>query len=167
MLLINRAKPYPSAMTAALDCIRVATIDDKNSLEALQMRASLMWEEDREQLLANPQAVTIPAEQFERKSILVAEVAGEIVGFTALADREDGQAELDGLFVEPAKWRQGIASQLMIETEALAVARGSSEIHVIANSRAQGFYEHCGFVVIGRTEQTWRPADLMCKVLNR
>jgi len=145
--------------------IRRGTLADKMNLEALQMRASLMWEEDREQLLANPDAVAIPVEQFEGGSVLVAEAGGIIVGFTALADRADGEAELDGLFVEPDLWRRGIASELMVETEALAITRGKRQIHVIANSRAQGFYEHCGFVIVGRTEVTWRPAELMCKQL--
>ena len=146
--------------------VRVATLHDKSALESLQMRASLMWEEDREQLIAHPEVIFIPIEQFESGSVLLTEIGSSIVGFTALAMREDGQAELDGLFVEPSLWRRGIASRLMGPTEALARSRGCRELHVIANSRAKGFYEHHGFKVVGRTQTLWRPADLMCKQIE-
>ena len=145
--------------------IRFARVEDKTALEELQMRASLMWDEDRDQLLAHPEAVTIPLKQLEREMVLIAESARTPLAFVALEERHDGATELDGLFVEPMLWRRGIATHLMNQAEALALSRGSTEMHVIANSRAEGFYQRCGYIVIGETDTTWRPASLMRKQL--
>ena len=151
---------------APVETIRSARVEDKEALESLQMRASLMWEEDRVQLLAHPEVVAIPLKQLERGMVLVAESAGTVVGFAALAERSDGETELVGLFVEPELWGQGIASQLMVEAEALALSRGSKQMHVIANPRAEGFYHRRGYIGVGQTNSTWRPAPLMCKQLK-
>ena len=52
--------------------IRTGDLAEKPALEALQMRASLMWEKDREMLLCNPEAVSIPVAQFTSGMVLVA-----------------------------------------------------------------------------------------------
>jgi hypothetical protein len=61
-----------------------------------------MWEEDRAALLAHPDAIDLPAEQISGGRIVVIELAGKVVGFAAVLPREDGNVDLDGLFVEPA-----------------------------------------------------------------
>ncbi|CAQ86202.1 MULTISPECIES: hypothetical protein [Photorhabdus] len=45
--------------------IRLAKTTEYIALEALQLRASLMWEDDRELLLANPHAIELPTEYIE------------------------------------------------------------------------------------------------------
>lgn len=147
------------------ETIRSAHIAEKPELEALQMRASLMWEEDREMLIRHPEAVSIPIAQFTSGMVLVATRGEAIVGFAALEPRPDGGAELDGLFVEPDWWKQGIGSRLMLAAETLAASRGNTHVHLIANPRAQNFYERCGYTVVGTTDQTWRLAALMSKRL--
>ena len=44
--------------------IRLARPEERDALEELQLRASLALDEYREQLLAEPDAVEFPAEQF-------------------------------------------------------------------------------------------------------
>jgi GNAT superfamily N-acetyltransferase len=123
--------------------MRPATVAERGELEALQWRASLMWEEYRDALLAHPDAIELPVEQIART--IVAELENNAVGFAVVLPREDGDAELDGLFVEPAMWRAGIGTRLIRASEILAAAEGADFLCVVGNPRAA-----CGFELIGR-----------------
>lgn len=140
-----------------------AQMSQKAALEALQMRASLEWEEYRAALLANPEVVEVPADQISNEGVLVAIDRGAPTGFVALRSREDGNAELDGLFVEPASWGRKIGTELVKAAEALALQMGCATVHVVANPRAEGFYQRCGFERCGDSETQFGPAALMKK----
>lgn len=119
--------------------MRIARADEREALENLQRRASLAISAYREQLMANPDAVELPLEQVVRGDVIVAEVNGRIAGFAAL----DG-GELDGLFVEPSLWRQGIGTALA-EAATHRARRAGLSLFVVASPSARGFYESCGF----------------------
>ncbi|HYD46238.1 MAG TPA: GNAT family N-acetyltransferase, partial [Phenylobacterium sp.] len=89
-------------------CIRPARLSEQALLEDLQLRASLVWEDTREDLLANPEIVELPAEQIEAGHVFVAERDGAVVGFGVLLPIEGGEPGLDGLFVEPQAFGQGV-----------------------------------------------------------
>ena len=127
--------------------IREARADERDLLEALQRRASLANEEHRAALLANPDAIQLPAEHLDRGDVFVAEEDGEVRGFAVLIVEPDC-AELDGLFVEPAHWRQGIGAALVKEAVPRARRVGLA-LGVIANPAAREFYERCGFTLEG------------------
>ena len=129
--------------------VRPATIGERIALEALQWRASLMWEETRDALLAHPDAIELPDEQISEGRTLVAELDGKIVGFAVVLPRDDGGADLDGLFVEPGNWRAGIGTRLVRDAEILAAAGGADFLHVVGNPRARGFYSACRFLLLG------------------
>jgi len=133
--------------------IRPARLDEKLALEALQMTASLMWESDRAALLAHPEAGDIPPEQFTGGYVYVAERDGLPVGFGVLLPRADGEAELDGLFVHPDHWGQGVGRALVAEAERRAGLLGAPWLNVLGNRNAEGFYVACAFVAFG-VEQT-------------
>ena len=141
--------------------IRSARLDEKAALEALQLAASLMWDSDREALLANPDAVAIPEAQFEAGQVYVAERAGEIVGLGVVLPRFDGEAELDGLFTRPDAWRGGVGRALVAEAMARARAWRSDFLHVIGNPNAEGFYLACGFEHCGEEQTQFGPAMRM------
>lgn len=126
-------------------------------LEELQRRASLALVEYRKQLQAHPDAIELPREQVERGDVIVAESGGEIVGFAAL---EGG--ELDGLFVEPARWREGIGRQL-VEAAVQEARRRGLAVMVSANPGARRFYEKCGFSLESETETRFGPALRMSR----
>jgi len=90
--------------------IRLAVTAEQRDVEALQLRASLMWEEDRRHLLGNPDLIELPLEQIERGRVFVADRRGVSIGFGVVVRREDGEAELDGRFVEPDSCRQESAA---------------------------------------------------------
>jgi GNAT superfamily N-acetyltransferase len=130
--------------------VRLALPEERNALEALQWRASLIWEGDREALLAHPDAIELPAEQIDDGCVLVAEREGKTVGFAVVLTRQSGDdADLDGLFVEPYSWRAGIGTRLLNEAECLAASRGANVFHVVANPRAKNFYLARGFEMTG------------------
>jgi GNAT superfamily N-acetyltransferase len=145
---------------------RLAVPAERQALEELQRRASLVWEEDRESLLANPDAIELPLEQITDGRTVVAERDGELLGFSVVLRRDDGDAELDGLFVEPAQWRQGICRMLVEQAEQIAARDGSANLWVIANTRALDFYGACGFVTVGEVQTRFRPAPRMRKAID-
>jgi len=141
--------------------IRPARADEREALEALQWRASLANEADRPHLEAHPDAIHLPAEQIERDQVLVAEVDGRVVGFAAVVP-EDDHAELDGLFVEPDLWRQGVGAVLVDAAVHEARRRGLA-LMVVANRAALGFYERCGFTLEGEAQTRFGPALRMSR----
>jgi uncharacterized protein (UPF0264 family)/ribosomal protein S18 acetylase RimI-like enzyme len=131
--------------------IRDATPDEKADLEALQLRASLVWEGYREPLLANPDAIVVPAGAIAAGRVRVAVAENEPAGFSVVTPVIDGACELDGLFVEPELMGRGIGRELVADV--VARSGGAARLDVIANPRAIGFYEKLGFQP-GETVQT-------------
>ena len=128
-----------------------ARVTERSALEALQRRASLMNEADRAALLAHPDAIDLPIEQIEGGRVMVARRDRAIVGFSVVLPRPDDDAELDGLFVEPSAWRCGIGRKLVAAACRLALSEGATALHVIGGREAAGFYEACGFELLGET----------------
>jgi len=127
--------------------LRLAKPEEHQALEDLQRRASLELSEYRDDLLANPDAVHLPPAQIANGQVIVADFAGKIAGFAAVVG-----SELDGLFVEPDLWGGGVGRALVQAAAHQARLRGLS-LTVVANPRARGFYESCGFTLEGE-EQT-------------
>lgn len=145
---------------------RLAVPAERRALEELQRRASLMWEEDRDALLAHPDAIELPIEQITAGRTIVAENVGELLGFAVVLRRDDGDAELDGLFVDPAQWRHGIGRALLEHAERIARSDGAANLWVTANTRALEFYGACGFVTVGEVATRFRPAPRMRKTID-
>jgi GNAT superfamily N-acetyltransferase len=137
--------------------LRLARPEEHDELEELQRRASLELPEYRDQLIAYPDAIYLPEGQIANGQVIVAEVGSEIVGFAAVVG-----GELDGLFVEPDLWGHGIGRTLVEAATHEARRRGLS-LSVVANPRAQKFYESCGFTVEGEEQKRFGPALRMTK----
>jgi len=141
--------------------IRCALPEEREALEQLQRRASLALGEYNEQLEAHPDAIHLPAEQIALGQVHVAERDGAILGFAALL-MDERSAELDGLFVEPEHWGDGIGRALVDHATHAARKKGFT-LSVIANPSARGFYEKCGFVVESEAETRFGPALRMSR----
>ena len=137
--------------------IRLANPEEREALEALQWRASLANEADRPHLEKHPDAIHLPAEQIADGQVHVAELRGQMVGFAALVG-----AELDGLFVEPHLWRQGIGAAL-VDALTHEARRQGLAVTVIANPAARGFYERCGFAYEGEEQTRFGPGLRMTR----
>jgi len=145
--------------------IRAAVPSEKEELEGLQLRASLTNPGERDALLANPDAIEVPAEQLAGGRVFVAELNGAMVGFAAVEPRADGETELDALFVDPELRRHGIGRLLVEHSGQVARENGSAALHVIGNPHAQEFYIACGFKQIGTTQTRFGVALLFKKML--
>lgn len=129
--------------------IRAARPGEREMLESLQRRAAVANPGDREALLANPDAIAIPAAQIAAGQVVMAEAGGVCVGFPAILPRDDGDVELDGLFVDPGSWKRGLGRALVEHCCGLARDMGAVHLHVVGNPHALGFYGKCGFETVG------------------
>src|SRR4051794_20374206 len=93
--------------------VRPARLEEREALEALQRRASEHSGTYREQLRAHSDAIALPAGQIARGHVLVAEDEDGVAGFSAILPPDGATCELDGLFVEPDRWRRGIGRRLV------------------------------------------------------
>ena len=132
--------------------IRAALQAERARLEALQWRASLANSGDRDSLLANPDAISLPVEQIADGHVFVAQREGVIVGFASVLPRPDGNAELDALFVEPTLWKGGVGRLLVEHCADVARRRASRILYVVGNPHAEGFYAACGFRTTGAVQ---------------
>ena len=144
----------------------MARPEERAALEALQRRASLHLPDYRQALTDHPDAIDLPAEQLVDGRVIVAECDGAPAGFAVTLRRSDGDAELDGLFVEPGLWRSGIGAQLVEAAADRARTEDARALWVIANPTALGFYHRCGFEDAGRTQTRFGPAPVMRKSLS-
>ena len=147
--------------------IRPALQAERSRLEALQWRASLGNAGDRDALLANPDAISLPVEQIADGHVFVAEHHGLIVGFAAILARPDGNAELDALFVEPSLWKRGVGRLLVEYCADVARGRAARILHVVGNPHAEGFYAACGFSTTGSVETRFGAGLAMERELGR
>jgi len=154
-------------LTAVRDWrIRDATLDEAAELEQLQRRASTVWEDYREQLVAHPEAIEVAPDAIRDGLVRVAvDANGARLGFSVALAIVGDACELDGLFVEPTAWHRGVGRALVEDVVERARALAAARLEVIANPRAVGFYERLGFVE-GETATTqFGPAPRMRRTI--
>lgn len=138
--------------------IRLARVEEHAALVALQVRASLANEGDRALLMERLDQITFPVEEIAAGQVVVAQAPdGRVLGFASALPREDGDVELDGLFVEPDAWKAGAGRALVAHVATHAKARGARAVHVVGNEHALGFYARCGFVEVGEEKTPFGP----------
>lgn len=146
--------------------IRDAAATEGTTLEALQRRSSDIWEEYREQLAANPDAIAVPQAFIDNGWVRVAVGAGGApVGFSVVIPSSGEAHELDGLFVEPAELRRGIGRALVEDAAVRASSTGATRLEVTAGP-AQPFYERLGFRVTGGAKTRFGSAVRMSRELG-
>ena len=147
--------------------VRPAREDEQKSLEALQLRASLMNEGDRAFLLANPDVINLPLQQIQDGLVFVAELTGTVVGYVSLRVYAKRKMELEGLFTEPDQWRQGIGRRLVLHAMEASRSQGARTMIVFANPHALGFYRRMGFIKEGEVTVESQTAMVMSMDLKR
>ena len=129
--------------------------------------ASLALPDYREALLDNPEAIELPSEHIAADQVVVADVAGDPVGFVVvIAGSGKGECELDGLFVAPEYWRRGIGRTLLEDACSKAVSRGATAMTVVASPSAEYFYRSCGFIRSGTVSTRFGPAISMRRAIG-
>jgi GNAT superfamily N-acetyltransferase len=131
------------------------------ALEGVFRRASLSNEHDRAPLLANPRWLVLPdAGVREGRMRAAVDVGNTVLGFATYAI-VDGVAELEDLFVDPARMRRRIGEALVLDISERVRALGFEALEVTANPHAQSFYEHMGFVADRVVDTEFSPAARM------
>ena len=142
--------------------VRDAHAHDEPALARIFREASLSNADDRDALLAHPEALTLSADVLARGRTRVATVAdGTVVGFATTRPTNPGVLELDDLFVDPDAMRTGVARQLILRIATEAEREDVARIDVTANPHALGFYEAVGFVVGSRVDTEFGPGERM------
>ncbi len=147
--------------------IRSAKPHERNALGDLHRRSSYVWEQDRADLDAHPDALGVPFEAIDEGCVRVALGLGHrLLGFSVVAHRPDGLCELDDLFVDPDFMREGIGRALVEDVAARALMAGYRRLAVVAHPRNFPFYESAGFVQGEATTTRFGPATRMRRELK-
>jgi GNAT superfamily N-acetyltransferase len=141
--------------------IRGAVSADLGAVREVFCRASLSNAGDRPALLANPEVLVWSGDSLvEGRTRVAVDEDGAVVGF-ATTLLIDGAVELEDLFVEPRRMRQGVARRLVDDVLSLARVLGVGSVLVTANPHALAFYEKVGFVPDGTAQTRFGPAPRM------
>ena len=136
--------------------LRQAVPADLPALAEVFRRASLSNDGDRAALLAHPEVVDLDDTGVREGRTRVAVDDSRIVGFATL----DG-SELDDVFVDPDRMREGIGRRLVLDVFEQARTQGLDRVEVTANPHASAFYESVGFAPTGDVETRFGPAVRM------
>ena len=124
---------------------------------------------DREACLsifdANCPAFFAPNERIDYASFLdaapdgydVCEMAGRVVGACGLIKQGDGGASLNWIMIVPVARGVGIGSAMMERVISLARASRLSVIDIAASHKSAAFFERCGAIATGRTNDGCGP----------
>jgi N-acetylglutamate synthase-like GNAT family acetyltransferase len=131
--------------------IRDATLDDLPALRDVFRRASLSNEEDRPLLAAHPEFLILSDLAIREGRMRAAVLDGVVVGLASTIVGPDS-VELEDLFVDPDRMRQGVGRALIDDVRATARAAGRTRVEVDGNHHALDFYTEVGFVEVGEVE---------------
>ena len=138
--------------------IRTAVAGDLDAIRGVFRRASLSNAGDREALLAHPDVLVWPGAIASGRTRVAVEDGGAIAGFASTV-LLDGRLELEDLFVDPDRMRQGVARRLVADVVDAAGAAGFATVQVEANPHATDFYRAVGFVPYGSARTRFGPAE--------
>ena len=130
-------------------------------LSALALRSKAHWGYDADFLAACRDDLTLSAEDIATSPVYLIDGEASPLGFYRLLLREDGVAELDALFVEPAAMGQGVGKRLWRHAVATAAKLGCSEMVWQSDPQAEGFYLALGAQRAGESESTVMPGRML------
>ena len=130
--------------------IRKASIEDAGTLTAIAHDAKRHWGYPEHWIKHWQDDLTISRDFVAANQVYVAELDGEVLGFYALIVRED-KSELDHLWVAPAHIGTGVGKELFLHAMQSAAGRNVSEVEILSDPNAEGFYRKMGAHTIGET----------------
>lgn len=172
MRLVRRTAPRGSAawdraVIGSVRAIRVARPSERLALGELHRRSSFVWEEDRANLEAHPDALGVAQEALAAGRVRVAVgPVDELLGFSVVAAATPEVCELEDLFVDPNVMRRGVGRALVEDAAARAAANGHREMTVVAHPRNFAFYESVGFVPGEPVNTRFGPATRLRRLLD-
>jgi GNAT superfamily N-acetyltransferase len=141
--------------------IRRARPAEAGVLSALALRSKAHWGYGADFLAACRDDLTLSAEDIATSMVYVVDEADAPSGFYRLVVQDEGVAELDALFVEPAAMGQGIGGRLWRHAVATAAKLGCWELVWQSDPQAEGFYLAMGAQRAGESESTVMPERML------
>ncbi len=123
--------------------IRKALPEESETLTQIAHEAKRHWGYPERWIQFWDQYLTITPQLIADADVFLAEQDGTVLGFYALVMR-DGNAELDHLWVSPHHLGRGIGKELFIHSMRRAAAEAISEVEIVSDPNAEGFYKKMG-----------------------
>jgi N-acetylglutamate synthase-like GNAT family acetyltransferase len=130
--------------------IRKASTEDAERLTTIAHDAKRHWGYPEHWIKHWQDDLTISPEFVAANQVYMAESEGELLGFYALIISGD-KAELDHLWVAPEHIGAGVGKELFIHAMQHAAGRDISEVEILSDPNAEGFYRKMGAHRIGET----------------
>jgi len=130
--------------------IRKASTKDAPALTMIAHDAKRHWGYPEHWIKHWQDDLTISAEFVAANQVYVAEREGDLLGFYALIIRKE-KAELDHLWVAPAHIGSGVGKELFLHAMQTAAGQNISEVEILSDPNAEGFYRKMGAHRIGET----------------
>ncbi len=108
-------------------------------------------------------ALTLTPEYIEANQVFVAEDDEHVMGFYALIVSDD-RAELDHMWVSPDHLGTGVGKALFIHAMRSAKGQNLSEVEILSDPNAEGFYQKMGAY---RTGESVSELDGQARMLPR
>jgi len=143
--------------------IRRASTEDHQQLTSLAHDAKSYWGYPEHWIKHWEDALTVTPEYIEANQVFVAEEDNRIVGFYAMVAHGE-RGELDHMWVSPEHLGAGVGKALFIHAMRAAAGRDISEVEILSDPNAEGFYEKMGAY---RTGESVSEIDGQPRVLPR
>ena len=131
--------------------IRRAFPEEATTLTQIALDAKRHWGYPEHWIKHWESDLTISSDFIRDNHVYVADEDGEIRGFYALCVSGD-KAELEHMWVTPARIGTGIGKELFLDAMDRAAALNVRDVELTADPNAAGFYERMGAVQIGEAE---------------
>lgn len=140
--------------------VRAARPGEAALLSALALRSKGHWGYDADFLAACREELTLTEDELGARRTRVAEVDGEVLGFSTL-EGSPPVGELGMLFVEPAAIGRGVGRLLMGHLLDEAAAAGFTRLRIDADPSAEPFYLAAGAVRVGEVPSASVPGRVL------
>ncbi len=136
--------------------IRKATSVDCEAVSELCMRSKQSWGYDQDFMNQSRAALTLTPERVESWTVRLAESPdGELLGVAAASSGDSPrEAELELMFVEPARMGAGVGAALMKDLSDWLLSGGVETLWILSDPGAEPFYQRLGAIRVGL-----RPSD--------
>jgi GNAT superfamily N-acetyltransferase len=124
-------------------CVRRARADEGERLREIARASKGSWGYEPERVTEWAAGLDLSPAGLRKKEFYVAEVAGSVVGWSALIPGGE-VCWFDDLWVDPASIGQGVGTRLFRHAVGRAREIGASRIELEAERHAVGFYEKMG-----------------------
>ena len=141
--------------------IRRARPSEAGALGELALRSKGYWGYDADFLAACRDDLALSPDDIATSMVYVHDERDAALGYYRLLLLDDGRAELDALFVDPAAMGHGVGKRLWQHAVATATTLGCTEICLQSDPQAEGFYLAMGAERAGESESTVMPRRML------